>query len=78
MALPRLGPTPSDLLSARRACRLTQAQVARAAGCSPSYYARVERGEETPSVPLLRELAAVLGMHELYRSLQPIMRRVAS
>lgn len=67
-----------DLKTARLAAGLTQREVAAAVNRSPGYYARLERGLETPSLPLLRELACVLGMHELYRSLQPILRPVAS
>lgn len=38
----------------------TQEEVAKASGITTSYYARIERGEENPSLDVLRKIAATL------------------
>lgn len=48
------------LKEARLRKKLIQAQVAKAAGISVNYYARVERDEETPSIPVLQKILKIL------------------
>jgi transcriptional regulator with XRE-family HTH domain len=72
-------PPPIDLRAARVRAGLTQAQLAAVLGCSTTQIARLERGERLPSLPFLVDMAAALGLDELYRSLRPLVgRRVAS
>lgn len=44
------------LAAARRAAKLSQRDIA-FPGCSAAYISRIERGERTPSLQVLRELA---------------------
>jgi transcriptional regulator with XRE-family HTH domain len=71
-------PPTTDLRAARHRAGLTQAQLAAVVGCSTTQIARLERGERVPSLPTLIDIAAALGLGELYRSLRPLVRRVAS
>jgi transcriptional regulator with XRE-family HTH domain len=71
-------PPTTDLRAARARAGLTQAQLAAVMGCSTTQIARLERGERLPSLPFLLDLAAALGLDDLYRSLLPLVRRVAS
>lgn len=41
---------------------LTQAQVAEKAGIHVNYYARVERGEPNPRIPIIEKIAKALGV----------------
>lgn len=45
---------------AREKVRLTQVEVAEKAGIHVNYYARIERGEETPSMNVLEAILKVL------------------
>lgn len=47
---------------ARQACGWTQAQLAEAAGFSPNYVARLERGELGPSLFVAHQLCDALGI----------------
>ena len=49
-----------NLKKAREACGMTQAEVADAAELHVNYYARVERGEETPSMKTLKAICKIL------------------
>lgn len=51
------------LLEAREAAGLSQRQI-QFPGCSAAYISRIERGERTPSLQVLRELARRLGVSE--------------
>ena len=51
------------LREARERASLSQRQLA-FAGCSPAYLSRIEAGERTPSLQLVRELARRLGVSE--------------
>lgn len=46
--------------AARRKTDLTQVEVAKQAGIHVSYYSRIERGEENPSVEILENIAKAL------------------
>ena len=46
--------------TAREKARLTQFQVAEKAGIHVNYYARVERGEVTPRVDIVENIAKAL------------------
>lgn len=48
------------LRESREQKSLTQADVAKKAGITPSYYARIERGEEQPSLPTIKTLVNIL------------------
>ncbi len=48
------------LRESREEKKLTQADVAEKAGISTSYYARIERGEEQPSLPTIKTLVGIL------------------
>jgi len=55
--------TPGEILKeARHGMGLTQVVVAKKAGISPNTYARIERGEQQPTVPTLRKLSKVLDL----------------
>ena len=47
---------------ARLKKRLKQSEVAEKAGLNSNYYAKVERGEATPSVLTVKKILDVLGM----------------
>lgn len=47
---------------ARLKKRLKQSEVAEKAGLNSNYYAKVERGEATPSVLTIKKILDVLGM----------------
>lgn len=49
-----------NLKKARNKAGLTQAQVAEKADIHVNYYARLERGEENPSVEVLQSVAKAL------------------
>jgi transcriptional regulator with XRE-family HTH domain len=53
------------LTAARSVARLSQRDVA-FPGCSAAYISRIERGERTPSLQVLRELAERCGVSESY------------
>lgn len=53
------------LSAAREAARLSQRDVA-FPGCSAAYISRIERGERTPSLQVLRELADRCGVSETH------------
>jgi transcriptional regulator with XRE-family HTH domain len=53
------------LRQAREAAKLTQQEVATAAGVHVNFYARVERGEENPSFEKLRSIMQALGIKSL-------------
>ncbi|OQB06308.1 MAG: anaerobic benzoate catabolism transcriptional regulator [bacterium ADurb.Bin212] len=44
----------------REAAKMTQAKVAELAGIHVNYYARMERGEENPTLEVLHKLKEVL------------------
>lgn len=48
------------LREAREQKNLLQEEVAKAAGISSSYYARIERGEENPSTTVLENICKAL------------------
>ena len=70
--------TTADLRAARVARGLRQCDVAVAIGCSPSHYAKIERGVQLPSVEQLAGLAGIFGLERLYRDLAPFVHRAAS
>lgn len=49
-----------NIKKAREKLGLTQAQVAEKAGIHVNYFARVERGEENPSVEVLEAISRAL------------------
>jgi transcriptional regulator with XRE-family HTH domain len=53
------------LFEAREAARLSQRDIA-FPGCSAAYISRIERGERTPSLQVLRELAERCGVSEAH------------
>lgn len=53
------------LKRARKELRLTQVEVAEKAKVSVNYYARIERGEVTPSLETLKEIMAILKIKTL-------------
>jgi transcriptional regulator with XRE-family HTH domain len=53
------------LRQAREAAKMTQQEVATAAGVHVNFYARVERGEENPSFDKLRSIMKVLDIETL-------------
>ncbi len=53
------------LRQAREAAKMTQQEVATAAGVHVNFYARVERGEENPSFDKLRSILRVLEIKSL-------------
>jgi len=48
------------LKAARLAAKMSQADVASKAGVSDSYYARIERGEISPTLPTYKKIATAL------------------
>jgi transcriptional regulator with XRE-family HTH domain len=62
----------------REARGLTQAQLAEGASLSSTYLGIIERGENVPTLSVVLQLAAALGLHpmELFRDyLAPRVRR---
>jgi transcriptional regulator with XRE-family HTH domain len=55
----------SQLKNARERAKLTQADIASAVGMHANWYARVERGEETPSLESLQKLMKALRIKTL-------------
>ena len=53
------------LRKAREGAKLTQLEVAKAAGVHVNFYARMERGEENPSFEKLQSVMKVLGIKSL-------------
>jgi len=53
------------LRKAREGAKLTQLEVATAAGVHVNFYARMERGEENPSFEKLQSVMKVLGIKSL-------------
>lgn len=53
------------LRKAREDAKLTQLEVATAAGVHVNFYARMERGEENPSFEKLQSVMKVLGIKSL-------------
>lgn len=55
---------PHELLyEARQQMAFTQVVVAKKAGISPNTYARIERGEQQPTIPTLQKLSKVLDIN---------------
>jgi len=54
--------TAKKLRGLRLARELTQQQLADRAGISGGYYARLERGEQDPTLTVLEKLAKALGV----------------
>ncbi len=54
-----------ELKKARKKLNLKQIDIAEKVGINPNYYARLERGEETPSLDTLKKLAQVLKIKSL-------------
>jgi len=52
----------SRLKGEREKSKMTQSEVAQAAGIHVNYYARIERGEENPTFEVLHKLKKVLKM----------------
>jgi transcriptional regulator with XRE-family HTH domain len=53
----------ADKLKALRTEKdMTQGEVAEKAGVNTNYYAKVERGEVTASIPMLEKIADALGV----------------
>jgi transcriptional regulator with XRE-family HTH domain len=52
----------AEVRKARKSMALTQADVAERAELSVEFYARIERGEQTPSVQTLAALVRILGV----------------
>lgn len=53
------------LRKAREGAKLTQLEVAKAAGVHVNFYARMERGEENPSFEKLQSIMRALGIKSL-------------
>lgn len=49
----------------REEAKLTQAEVAKKAGISTGYYARIERGEENPTWVKIEHIKKALGIKSL-------------
>lgn len=47
----------------RRACEMTLSRLAELSGCSESMVSKIETGRSTPSITLLRRIAAALGVN---------------
>ncbi|MEX0895898.1 MAG: helix-turn-helix transcriptional regulator [Patescibacteria group bacterium] len=54
---PKIG---TNLKKLRSDKKLTQAQLAKLAGITANYYARIERDEENPSIEVIRDIAKAL------------------
>jgi transcriptional regulator with XRE-family HTH domain len=55
----------SKIRKARELARLTQTEVAKAAGVNVSYYAQIERGEVNPSYEKLQAIVKVIKLKTL-------------
>jgi transcriptional regulator with XRE-family HTH domain len=53
----------STIRHTRKACRLTQKNLAERIGRSESLLSKIERGSVTPTLPILHKLAEVLGIN---------------
>lgn len=53
---------PANLSKIRKQLRYTQREVAEMAGLNPNYYAKVERGDGTPSLKTLYKIAKALNV----------------
>jgi transcriptional regulator with XRE-family HTH domain len=51
----------AELAAAREAAQLSVTEAAKAAGVSQSYWTEVERGDKTPSLPMLEAMAKAVG-----------------
>lgn len=49
-----------SLKELRQKMKLTQVELAEKAGLHPNYYARLERGEEKPSIDTVKKLSKIL------------------
>ncbi len=49
-----------NIKKARQKINLTQAEVAEKAGIHTNYFARIERGEENPSIDIIENIAKAL------------------
>ncbi|ASL27284.1 helix-turn-helix domain-containing protein [Azotobacter chroococcum] len=63
-APPAVTPTLAELVALREAQNMSQEQLARAVGISPSYLGMIETGERQPDSAIRRALARVLGIAE--------------
>ncbi len=54
---PKIG---KNLKRIRKDKKITQVQLAKKAGISSNYYARIERDEENPSLEVLKEISKAL------------------
>ena len=54
--------TAKRLRAARRAKKLTQAEVASKAGLSENHYSQIERGEKNPTTSSFRKIIKALGV----------------
>lgn len=61
-APPVVTPTLAELVALREAQNMSQEQLARAVGISPSYLGMIETGERQPDSAIRRALARVLGI----------------
>ncbi|HSD98608.1 MAG TPA: helix-turn-helix transcriptional regulator [Patescibacteria group bacterium] len=52
--------TGKSLKELRQKMKLTQVELAEKAGLHPNYYARLERGEEKPSIDTVKKLSKIL------------------
>jgi transcriptional regulator with XRE-family HTH domain len=64
-------PAQTPLRDVRKARGLGLRRVARQAEVDPAHLSRIERGLATPSLAVLKRLAAVLGLRELEKYLEP-------
>lgn len=53
---------PANLSRLRKSLRYTQKELAKMAGLDPNYYAKVERGDGTPSLKTLYKIAKALNI----------------
>lgn len=54
--------TATKLRKARRDAGLTQAEVAKRAGISETYYAQIERAEKNPTTSIFVKIVRVIGV----------------
>ncbi len=53
----------TNIKQLRQASRMTQSDIAKKAGINVNYYAKLERGESTPSLKMLEKVVKALGVH---------------